>query len=61
MSKEVRRLRKMIVTLAKTGTQAEKALARAILVLGGDLQGLNRRLQRLEKANSTTTVAIRPR
>jgi hypothetical protein len=61
MSKEVRILRKMVVALAKTGTPAEKALARAVLVLGGDLQGLNRRLLRLEKASGTTTVAIRPR
>jgi hypothetical protein len=44
----------MIAALTKTGTRSEKALAKAVLVLGGELQKLNRRLQELEKSSDDT-------
>jgi len=54
MSKEQPRLRKMIVALTKTGTRSEKALAKAVLVLGGELQKLHHRLRQLEKRSDDT-------
>jgi hypothetical protein len=56
MPEEVHRLRKMIISLAKTGTPSERVLASAVLVLGGELQILNRRLKQLEKASGLETV-----